>query len=319
VSAVSGSATQLSTAIAGVDSALISAPTGVLSTDLATARSLLVTTPGATLQADAQALNTLVNGAATGSTVQARLGDPGSAGSINAMIGTDSAQSLTAALGNSGAGNSSISALLGGTSTTPLYGQIVGSSGLFSMIDGTVTDSGNLETKLGAQTQAVQNGATQLSTAISGVDSSLLTTPSGAVSTDLATARGLFVSSPGATMQADAETLNTFVNGTASGSTVQARLGNPTLNGTSSNLSALIGGGGADLASQIGDPGIGLQGVSGLIAAETASNSSIDPTAFRDATSLFDQLNAFVSLYANGATVPAGSYESLADLVNAMS
>ena len=145
-------------------------------------------------------MNRLLNGTATGSDVQSRigspvvngvssnlatvigtggadlaaqLGDPGGQPDIASMIGSTGAASLTDALGNTGSGNSSINALLGGSATNSLRGNIVGTSGILASIDGTTTDSGNITAKLAAQTGDVQDGASQLSTAINTVHSAL--------------------------------------------------------------------------------------------------------------------------------------------------
>ncbi len=193
-------------------------------------------------------------------TVIARIGSLGSASSLFSMIGATSLANLAAALGNTGSGNSAIAALLkSGSSSTSLYALIVGSSGILSQIDGTTTDSGNIAGKLTTQIQAIRSSGTQLSTAISAIATilggteldlygnvgaansalggsgtlisrvatiynALLASPTSVVITDLATARALLVLSLGATLQADAETLNALLNGTATGSTIEERI-----------------------------------------------------------------------------------------------
>ncbi len=137
-----------------IDAALLTSPTGVVATDI-------------------QTLNAFLNGIATGSTVQARIGSLGSAASFLAMLGVTGATSLTTSLGNTSAGNSALAALLGGTPGTAIYNIIVGGSGILSQIDGTTTDSGNVVSKLTTQIQAIQSSATQLSTATSAVNSAL--------------------------------------------------------------------------------------------------------------------------------------------------
>jgi len=104
-------------------------PTGNLANDISTITSLLFLTPGANLQTDIQNMNSSLNGIATGSTTQERIGALGSASSIKAMMGINNVSSLTSALGNTGAGNSSIASLLG-NNTNSLYNSIVGQNGI---------------------------------------------------------------------------------------------------------------------------------------------------------------------------------------------
>jgi len=381
-------------------------------TQLSTAISAVATILGGTnsdLYSNVGAVNSSLGG--SGVTTLAKIGSLGSASSLFSMIGVTSLANLTAALGNTGAGNSAIAALLNGSIGTSLYALLVGSSGILNQIDGTTTDSGNVSGKLTTQIQALNSSATQLSTAISAANSSLggsgttitrinsanatldgvrslsglssftvstaatnssgtisimgndgsagrsysvdtsagginlgdgtggtapiangatitlthsdsgntitfvnnsgssitsasslatylanaypvsaiikantntkatalksflggagysamsnavaiinslLTSSTGVVVTDLATVRALFVISLGANLQADAQTLNTLLDGTATGSTVQARIGSPTLGGSASNLVAIFGGTSTNLATQAGDPG----------------------------------------------------------------
>jgi len=161
---IGGSGTLINNVI-GVDDLLLTTPTGVLTTDLNSLRSLLVPTLSVTAQADIQSLNLMINGSAGGSTLQARIGSLGSASSVLGMIGDTTDGTVTSALGNTGAGNSSIASLLGNTSAS-LYNNIVGFGGILSQIDGTATDSGNISNKLETQIQSIQTGALQLSTAI---------------------------------------------------------------------------------------------------------------------------------------------------------
>jgi hypothetical protein len=76
LAAMIGGIGSLSFRVQGLDFGLLASPTGVLSDDLATAAALLVTTPSGVLQSDIGTLNALVNGTASGSTTQARIGDP---------------------------------------------------------------------------------------------------------------------------------------------------------------------------------------------------------------------------------------------------
>jgi hypothetical protein len=106
----------------------------------------------------------------------------------------------------------------------------------------------------------------------SAIHEAVLTTPGTTVSGDLATARGLAVSSPGDTLQADLSSLAYLLNGTTSGSTVQARIGTPTVDGTPSNLATVIGTNGSNLAAQLGDPGSSFANVSAMIGTSDAAS-----------------------------------------------
>ena len=149
-------------------------------------------------------------------------------------------------------------------------------------------------------------GATGSSTRarISAIDTTILQSPTGVVTTDLLTARALLVASPGSNLQEDSQTLNTLLNGAASGSTVQARIGTPQVNATNTNLASVIGSssGDADLAMMLGDPVIADTGLSALIKASTTTNTNsiwTDVSGFQNATTIYDQLNAFLALFNN--------------------
>jgi len=161
---------------------------------------------------------------------------------------------------------------------------------------------------------------------IAALTASFLKIPTGIARTDFSNARSRFVVSPAATLEDDAQTLNTLLDGTASGSAVQARIGNPTVNSTSSNLTAVIGGEG-DIASCLGDPMLGDTGLSALITASNASNDHgifNDLSSMQNATNISDQLSAFLALFGNlseGATsvtfdFSGGVPASLADFVS---
>jgi hypothetical protein len=92
---------------------------------------------------------------------------------IESMIGVSGSSSISQQLGNTGRENRSISTLIGGTSSISIYDSIVGSSGILNMIDGTTTDSGNINSKLTSQIQSIKGDSTQLSTAISVINNSL--------------------------------------------------------------------------------------------------------------------------------------------------
>ena len=96
--------------------------------------------------------------------------------------------------------------------------------------------------------------------------------------------------------------INNSLNGASSGSTTQSRVGIPTVNNIGSNLSAIIGGPGSNLASQLGDPVRGISGLSSLIKASSVrSSSSIFSTTalnnFRNANTLYDQHQCFLALF----------------------
>jgi hypothetical protein len=372
-----GSATTRTSAI---HNAILTSPGATVTGDLATLEASLVTTPSGILATDVGRLNTLIDGTGGGSTVQARIGAPtvngtasnlaaviGTGGTnlaaklgdpgigfpnIASMIGTSGAASLTGALGNSGAGRSSINVLLGAGAPS-LYGEIVGSSGILDSIDGTTTDSGNIPEKLNTETGLVENGATQLSSAIADVNSALgsgqsltpdgdlfgiLTAPnsgttSGLISMISGSNSGTLLgginsvaaqldgslSVTGTTgdsvtgkigtqignVENNGTQLSTAVNDVGSliggSGPLATQIGNPVLNGSASNLVAVIGGSGATIAAQLGDPVAGDEGLSALIDASGASdgggvflNGAV--ANFTNSTSLSDQTNAFLAL-----------------------
>jgi hypothetical protein len=185
--------------------------------------------------------------------------------------------------------------------------------------------TGGINTQVGGTASATR-------ARIAAVDATLLNAPTGVLSTDLATARNSLVDTPGATLESDSQTLNTSLNGIASGSSIQARIGNPAVNGTASNLMAVIGGSGSDLASSLGDPVTGNSGLSALTNASAAiDNNSLwnDISGVQNATTVYDQLNAFLALFnTNNWSNPsatsitftlAGPPTSLGDLLSSAS
>jgi hypothetical protein len=162
-------------------------------------------------------LTSIIGG--SGNNLVARLGAPGTTlPSINQMIGVSSS-SLAAALGNTATGNRSIAVLLGGTTTaTSLYDQIVGEGGILSQIDGTITDSGNIATKLGFPT-------------VSGGTVSTLADMIGSVINNASIASRL----------GDPTTFTSLVNmiGVSNPRSIAAALGNA---GSDSSISTLLGG-----------------------------------------------------------------------------
>lgn len=165
----------------------------------------------------------------------------------------------------------------------------------------------------------VGGSTTSVRARIAAVDRGLLATPTGVLATDLATVAGLVVTSPSGVVQTDIQTINSLLNGTASGSTIQVRIGSPTVNGSGSSLATVIGGSGSDIATLLGDPVSGTTGLSSRIKNNgTVSNVSFNCAPFNNAATLYDQLTAFLALVDTGTTIPAGSYSSLADVINAM-
>ncbi len=124
---------------------------------------------------------------------------------------------------------------------------------------------------------------------------------------------------------------STFING----SQIQAgdlvtRVGLPTVNSSSSNLANIIGGSELNLASRLGDPVGGLQGLSGLIQASAVTNGNniwSDLSSFQNATNLNDQLTQFLALLSTSQLTNPGATSitftltgtpptSLADLIS---
>ena len=105
------------------------------------------------------------------------------------------------------------------------------------------------------------------------------------------------------------------------------RIGLPKVNNVTSNLSTLIGGSNSSLAAQLGDPRLGGAGsLSGLIRnnhGNLATVNGFDCSGFDSATTLYAQLNAFVTIMSNSPgsaqiRIPAATYNSLADILAAL-
>jgi hypothetical protein len=124
--------------------------------------------------------------------------------------------------------------------------------------------------------------------------------------------------------------LNTYFGGGSKlrAGNLRVKIGVPTVNGTPSNLAAVIGGSGIDMASLLGDPITADSGVSALIKASTASNDHgvfSDLSGFQNATDIKNQLSTFLALFSNlagGATsvtfdFSGGAPTSLANLITA--
>jgi hypothetical protein len=139
-----------------------------------------------------------------------------------------------------------------------------------------------LNTAVGGSDTDVYSNVSSLSSTLGGsgsvtartgaIHDAILTTPGSTVSTDLATARNLMVSSTGVTMQADLSSLAQLLNGTSNGSTLEARIGSPTVNGNQASLATVIGTTGSDLATQLGDPGGTFADVSSMIGTSDAAS-----------------------------------------------
>jgi fibronectin-binding autotransporter adhesin len=241
----------LTTDVATLDSSLVTSPGHVLQTDLTSDRDL-IGTPAATLQGDLNGVGQTVDGTAptTGTPIISLLGNQianvqGSASQLSSAI--------TAADNAVGGSGSSIDANITSLNTT------LGGSGTAV-----------------ARTTAIQdsiraNPGPTVTGDISSLDSSLLTSPTGTLSTDLATVRGMMVTSPGASAQADVSGLDQLINGTSFGSTLQARIGSPVVNGSASNLATVIGTSGSDLSAQLGDPG-GQADIASMIGSTNATS-----------------------------------------------
>ncbi len=249
LSNLGGSGT-LGSRISSLAAKLLVTPSGNLTSDIGTLQALLTSTPAASIQADVRAINSALDGAATGSTTQARVA------------------TLVAAVDN---GAANLQSAVNGVSNS-------------------LGNSGDLADRVGALISLVKSGAASLNAAISDVATSLggsgtlaqrvsavintlLVTPSSSLNADLSTLRGLLVSSPAATAEADVRTIATKLNGTATGGTLEGRIGSPTINSVASNISAVIGTSSATLAEKIGDPGADYVNISDYLSSE----SSTDP------------------------------------------
>jgi hypothetical protein len=268
----SGSATARTSAIQG---AILTTPGSTVSGDLATARNFAVSSPGVTLQADLSALGQLLNGTGSGSTLQARIGTPtvnGTQSDLATVIGT-SGSNLAEQLGDPGSSFANVSSMIGTSDAASLADALLGGANTTSPYDKIVGATGILRSIDGTTTDS-GNIAAKVATQTARIDGS---------ATQLSSSIGDIASAIGHT------------------GTLAARIGVPTVNGSASQLSTVIGGSGTTLAAQLGDPVTGTTGLSGLISATSASNdggvfSEGAATAFRNSPSLVEQANAFLTL-----------------------
>jgi hypothetical protein len=246
-----------------IHSVVLTNPGATVRGDLDTARGLLGSSPGATLQADLDRVGQSLD--ATDPTADAPIDDK-----LDNQISAVhvSASDLNSAI-------NTVNDAVGGSATT-----------LNSKVS-------SLNARLGGT-----GSATERTSAIHGV---VLTNPGETLRGDLDTARATVVSSPGVSLQSDLSSLAMLLNGTSSGSTLEARIGIPLVNGSMSSLSGVVGGNASSLAEQLGDPVTGVGGLSELTSAAVASNGAGVFTddafsSFRNATSLADQAYGFLGL-----------------------
>lgn len=227
----------LKTDIASVIGSVDGTTTGPLSDKVATVSNLVIASGSKTnLVSDVTALNTIVGGSGT---LTSRLGALRSSVSSSP---TNLTADLTTALGDLG-GTGSLAERSNTLKTT------LGGSDATTQVNAALTLVG---------------GSGTLASRLSGTSGKILASPTGNIATDLGSAQSLVVTSPGSTLQADIQTVNSLLNGTGTGSTIQARIGAPTVNATASNLATLIGGTGT-LAARLGDPGANFASISSMI------------------------------------------------------
>lgn len=225
--------TDISSVIGSVDGTT----TGPLSDKVATVSNLVIASGSKTnLVSDVSALKTIVGGSGT---LTSRLGALRSSVSSSP---TNLTADLTTALGDLG-GTGSLAERSNTLKTT------LGGSDATTQVNAALTLVG---------------GSGTLASRLSGTSGKILASPTGNIATDLGSAQSLVVTSPGSTLQADIQTVNSLLNGTGTGSTIQGRIGAPTVNATASNLATLVGGTGT-LAARIGDPGANFASISSMI------------------------------------------------------
>lgn len=161
---------------------------------------------------------------------------------------------------------------------------------------------------------------------IASIDAGLLNTPTGVVSTDFATLNAKIVTIPGSTAEDNVSTINALLDGTSTGSTIQARIGSPTVNGSGSNLFSVVGGSASSLADRLGDPVTGTVGLASVIRNNGASLGTVngfDCSSFDNATAIYDQINAFLSILSQNVgssqiIIPNGTYTNLRSVLAAL-
>ncbi|MCE3230689.1 MAG: hypothetical protein K0R52_617 [Alphaproteobacteria bacterium] len=335
---------------------LVSVPSEVLETDLNTLSTALVgnTNFAQPLEAQVTTLsNTLDNSVSslpnggTYATIGTPAADDGGGG-VNIVIsaglgGANGAYNLSAGTIAGGIANGSTFTLTNGGNDIVLYNrsgatlntQAAAIRYLASMYPvGSQMAAGVSDKITNGINRLIGGVASSARARLAAVDASILNNPTGVVATDLQTANALF-GGAGSTTQARIEALNSLLDGVAAGSTTQARIGEPTVNGVSSNVSAVIGGAGASVAERLGDPVTAVTGLASLITASTAMNgnnifSDAAVAELTGATALYNQMQAFLALLnpANWANaghttitfdLSGGAPASIADFVNKVS
>lgn len=251
ISNLGGSGT-LGARITALASKLLIAPSGNISTDIGTLQALLTGTPAASLQGDIRNVNTAINGVATGSTTLARVSTLTDAIDSGATNISAAVTGVTSALGNSGDLADRVANLIALIKTSA------------PSLNSAVTDVATLLGSTGT-----------LADRVNSLLDNVLITPTGTLSTDLSTLRGLLVTTPASTAQSDIQTIATKLNGTASGGTIEGRIGSATLNTVASNISAVLGNTGTSLAQQLGDPGADYTNISSYLDSSGSSNSIV--------------------------------------------
>lgn len=149
--------------------------------------------------------------------------------------------------------------------------------------------------------EVVGGAATSVRAQIAAVDAALVTTPTGVLSTDLATLQSTILTVPTVNVETDLRTINGLLNGTSTGSTLQAR---------------------------IGVPASGTTGLAGYIqngAAPAANANGFVVTTFNSATNHDAKLAAFLAIVSQSGglagtniIIPKGNYTSLKQILSAM-
>jgi hypothetical protein len=154
---------------------------------------------------------------------------------------------------------------------------------------------------------------------INSVLAGVLDTPSGVLRNDLFTLHAQLVDLASVTIERSIEDLKYIIDGSADAASIQSKLGTPTLNGASSDLKSVIGGGSeTSIAERLGDPVTGGAGLAAVIRGGGASCGHLNCDDFNNATDLKGQLQAFLTTINNGGTVPPGTYNSLAEVLSAV-
>jgi uncharacterized protein YbgA (DUF1722 family) len=174
----------------------------------------------------------------------------------------------------------------------------------------------NLQIQIGGPGNSIQR--------VANLNRNILTTPTGVLSADFQALREHMVSFPGITAQGDVESLALLLTGTSSGSTLEARIGAPMVNGMSSNVLAIIGGSASSIAEGLGDPvSSNSTGLSNLIKGDGTQLGVVngfDCSAFDNATTLHDQLTETLVLLGqkfNGGSPFTSIREALSIALNA--